>query len=66
MMNTTMLSDLHVGTSGEVHALRRIQTHSFCIAFIVIFLRTGEKIQLEEHNYNPSEESSHTESDRPP
>ena len=33
-------------TSGEVLTLRRIQTHSFCTAFIVILLKTDERSKL--------------------
>ena len=67
MLNTSILSELWISTSGKVLALERIQTQSFCIAFIVILLKTGERSQLKNKKFTiPLRESSHADSNRPP
>ena len=67
MLDTSIFSGLQISTSNEALALRRIQKHSFCTAFIVILLKTGERSQLKNTRFTAQlGGNSHADDDGPP
>ena len=66
-LESSISSDLQISTSSKALALGRIQTHSFCTAFMYT-PKTGKMSQLKKYRSVtvPWEGSSHTHGDRPP